>query len=242
MVQYRYLEPEIPRDDAIANLEDYWILYAGTYLQSPAGNPEPDYVDNLTLFSAFNIHVLEPYQSGKTMIFRNVMTGATKTLTLPTLPNDVFFTVVRGIPIIYTPHVLNSTGSSYNADVLTPPFLTGKFTVHASDWTNWGKVLELDPPTELTGVSDEDMIIYSRSNGDLFVNYESVNPFMAVGAFGDDLIGVYTTWGPIYESGASEGPQTSDYTLPTTRRARAHVRLYNKSFQYVESKILTVGV
>jgi hypothetical protein len=231
MVQYRYLEPEIPRDDAIANLEDYWILYEGTYLNRQ-GLGDAD-AAMLSLLPTLNVYALDTYQGGKTMVFRNLVTNATKTLTLPSIPGVVMFTVIRGIPIIYTPHSPNVTDLSYNTDVLTPPFLTGKFTVYASDWADWGKVLELDPPTELTGISDEDMIMYSR--------YYS-NPFMAVGAFGDDLIGVYTTWGPIYESGTSEGLGTSDYTLPTTRRARAHVRLYNSSFQYVESKILTVGV
>jgi hypothetical protein len=247
LVRYMYVPPEVERDSSRADPSEYWLLYEGTYLNEGTGTQPtlPRYL----MPTFFNTYILEDYQSGKTMVFRNLVTGETKTLTLPSISGTVLFTIVRGIPIIYVPLAPESleggdVGNGFSVATVTHPYIKDKFNVYCSDWTQWTKVLELDPPSELTVNDDPDMYIESRyppiTNLGVSISNNPLNPFMAVGAFGDDFIGVYTTWGPILVT--SEAYGTTDYDRPVTRRTRAHVRLYDKNFQYSGSKILTVGV
>jgi hypothetical protein len=227
-VQYNYCVPVVPLED-LGPLSELWMLddySAHDPIDPNGGNGYAYDRSGMPLRSAYNVVPIPTTASESELVFRNFLTGDTRTLTLPTLQtapdgnSGYFLTVFRGMPILYT---LPTTGAGMvSTTQVTSPFMAGKVEVYASDWSVWGKVLELDPPDYLTADNA------SRITGG------NEMPQVGVAIFGDEYLGIVYTHLSItkenYTSAFIEKPDT------------IIVDLYDRSFAFVSRKTVTGGV
>jgi hypothetical protein len=216
-VRYNYCVPVVPMlDEPLSGfwmLDDYGPVSGGT-----------NSTNDVVLHGSYNMVPIPASASEQTVTFRNILSDDIKTLQLPTL-NAVpegnpgyFLSVFRGMPLLIT---LPTPGSGYAGTmIMNAPFLAGKTTIYASDWSVWGKVLEVDPPAILTDdPSPSYLEIYGGYN----------RPRIGVSVLGDEYLAVFATHPKINGTGA--------LIVNTTIIAR----LYDRSFDYVRTVTLSVN-
>jgi hypothetical protein len=219
-VKYNFCVPVVELTPEDAALSEFWTL--DDYSEF---DPLPSGIGSVAgtmMLGSLNLIPIPETASEATLTFRNIITDEVKTLTLPEL-NSVpagnagyFLTVFRGMPLLITLPIVGegSTSSSYFTE---PPFLAGKTTIYASNWTAWGKVMDVDPPSILTSETTSGQITGADNS-----------PKNGVTVLGEDRLAVFSTYTKITD-GSNERPTTIE------------ARLYDRSFAYVGTKTLTAG-